>query len=460
MVEKNTSNKLFLLKLARLGAPIALQNFLSFSTTLANTIMVGKLGDTAISGVYMGNQIKTLLTVFLAGIEGAILVLSAQYHGKKDNESIRRILGIGAFFAAIVSLLLTIVCFFFSSSIVRLFTKNAQIIDTGSGYLRIICLSFVLFSLTQIMLASMRSVESTKVGFVVSLISLGVNIALNYILIFGKLGAKKFGIIGASIATVCASSVEFILVASYIIFIDKKLKIRIKNLFSIFKFEKNLIFEFIKYGSPIILGQLVWGANMLFATAVIGRQAKSAITAMSIAGSLANLAHVVTNGTSGALGILIGKGIGEEKYDEVRKNCKTAQIVFLLLGAATSLFILLIKNPFISIYEITPAAISEARRFINVLAVFTFGTCYQSAALTGILKSAKDTRFVFKVEAFSVFFAIFPLALIASRLTLAPWIIFAALKCDQFIKCLPAAIRVNKFKWLKHEKGGYAKGQF
>ncbi len=450
MMQNDKTRNSFFRNLATLGIPISLQNFLSFSTSLVNTMMVGKLGDEAISGVYVGNQIKTLLTVLLFGVEGAVLALSAQYHGKGDKESIKRILGIGTIFAEAVSISLTLVCISFPRTIVKIFTNDPKIVDTGADYLQILCISFVLFALTQVTVAALRSVESTKISFAASGFALFINIILGYVFVFGKFGAPRLEIKGAATATVCAHIGELILLLIYTLFFDKRLNIRVRRIFTLFKFERKLIMEFIKYGSPLILAQLVWGVNILFASAVMGRQGKAALSAMSIASALSNLAYIVTNGTAGALGVIIGKKIGEKRYKEVEKNAMQAQIIFILLGALTSLFTILIKDSFISIYDISSDTVREASRFIYVIAALTIGTCYQSAVLNGILKSAKDTKFVFTVEFVSVFFIIFPATLIASRLFAAPFIVFAALKCDQIIKCIPAALRVNKLKWLKN----------
>ncbi len=442
----------FFQKTALLGIPIALQSLLSFSTGFVNMLMVGRLGDGALSGVYMGNQVKILLTVFLCGVEGAVLSISAQSYGKGDTEKIKKTAGIGIIFVGAVSIMLTLVCFIFPAFTVRLFTNNREIVDTGADYLRILSLSFIPLSMTQVLLSALRSTETTGIGFIGSAISLLINTGLGYIFIFGKFGAPRLLERGAAIASVCAHSSEFIFLLIYTLCIDKKLKIRLRNLYTLFTCKRTQVAEFVKYGAPVILGQLLWGSNMLFASAVMGRQGKSAVSAMSIAGSLLNLSHVVTTGMAGALGIALGKAIGEGRYGDVKSNSRKAQLLFILLGALTSGFILIMKEPFISIYNISAEASREAGKFINVLAAVTVGTCYQSAALNGILKSAKDTRFVFGVELFAVLAVIIPLSLTAVRLSLTPWIIFAALKSDQFIKCIPAAIRVNRFKWLENKK--------
>lgn len=443
-----TKRKVFYKKLLGLALPIALQNLISFSIGLTDTVMIGRLGDNAISGVYMGNQIQMLLQVFSAGVEGAILALSAQYWGKRDTKSVARVAVIGTSFLLTVGVTLTILCSSVPRFVVSLFTSNSQIISTGADYLGILCLSFAFFCITQSLVATMRSVELTKIGFYASVAALLVNGVLDYALIFGRLGAPRLEIRGAAIATLCARAVEALIMIIYVFFINKRLKINLKEFF---KLDKELLLSFIKYGSPIILGQVIWAVNILFSTAIIGwRNAAGAVTALSIANTLNNLSYVVTNGISGALGIMVGKAVGEKDFERVRVYTKTAQILFLIFGIITGLGIQLVKAPFISLYKISTVAAKEAARFINVLSITALGTCYQSVCLFGLLKSGGDMKFVFKVEACAVFLAVIPLSLIALRLELAPWIIFASLKCDQFLKCIPAAIRVNKYKWIKN----------
>ena len=376
------------------------------------------------------------------------MALSAQYWGKRDTKSVARVAVIGTSFLLTVGIVLTIVCSVAPEFVVSLFTSSTQIIGTGADYLGILCLSFGFFCITQSLVATMRSVELTRIGFYASLVALIVNGVLDYALIFGRLGAPRLEIRGAAIATLSARVVEALIMIIYVFFINKRLKVKIKELF---KPGKELLGSFIKHGSPIILGQVIWAVNILFSTAIIGWSgADGAVTALSIANTLNNLSYVVTNGISGALGIMVGKAVGEKDFERVRSYTKTAQVLFLIFGVITGLSIQLVKSPFISLYKISTAAAKEAARFINVLSVTALGTCYQSVCLFGLLKSGGDMKFVFKVEACAVFIAVIPLSLIGLQLGLAPWIIFICLKCDQFLKCIPAAIRVNKYKWIKN----------
>lgn len=442
-----TKDRGFYRSLFLLAIPIALQNLVTFSVGLSDNVMIGSLGDTAVSGVYMANQIQTLLQVFSGGIEGAILILAAQYWGKRDTGSIRRIAAIGMRFSLAFGLLLTVVCALFPRFILSLFTKDVDVITAGVEYLQIVCFSFLFFCLTQAFIAAMRSVETARIGLYVSLCSLAVNVALNYILIYGKLGLPALGVRGAAIATLTARVVETAVTTVYVRFFDKKLAFRFSCLL---RRDPVLLRDFVRYGAPIVAGQMVWACNMLMSSAIMGRFDKSVVTALSITNTLNNLCYVVMNGMAGAVGIITGKTIGAGQTDRMKEYARTVQVLFLALGLLTSGMIQLVRAPFLSLYRVSPEAIAEAGRFINVLSVTIVGTCYQCACLFGLVKSGGDTAFVFKNDAIFVFLVVLPAAYLTARLGLAPWIVFACLKSDQILKCIVAAIKINRFRWMKN----------
>lgn len=443
-----TKDKSFYKRLILLSIPIALQNLITFCVNLADGVMVGVLGDAAVSGLYMGNQIQTLLQVLNAGIEGAMLVLAAQYWGKRDTDSIHKIVAIGTRFSLGVGIVLTLICSIFPKGVIELFTKDAVTVEAGAEYLSIVCLSYVFFCITQSLIAAMRSVEVARIGLYVSLCSLFSNVGLNYILIYGKLGMPAMGIKGAAIATLISRILEASIILVYVFLLDKRLKFRIPHLF---RSDKLLLKDFIKYGTPIVAGQLVWATNMMVSSGIMGRQtALGAVAAMSIAGNLNNLAYVVMNGMASAVGIITGKTIGARQEDRMREYAKTVQIIFLTLGIVTGLSVFMLKSPFISLFAVSEAAKSEATKYINVLAVTSIGTCYQAACLFGLVKSGGDISFVFKNDFVFVFFVVLPSAIIATLLHAPAWVVFACLKCDQILKCFVALVKVNSYNWMKN----------
>lgn len=443
-----TRDRSFYRSLVALAVPVALQNLITFAVSFADNLMVGSLGDAAVSGVYMGSQIQTLLQMFSGGIEGAILVLASQYWGKKDIRSIKRIIAIGLQFSLMFGILLTTVCLVFPSQILSLFTADAAVIADGIVYLRIVCLSYVFFCVTQALISSMRSVEVARIGMGVSAISLVFNILLNYLLIFGHFGFPALGIAGAAIATLISRIVETLVMVLYVAKADKKLSLRFSDLLVV---DKLLQKDFIRYGLPIIGGNLVWSVNMMVNSMILGRYSASVITAASVANTMNSLAYVTMNGLSAAVGIITGKTVGAGQTEKMKEYAYTVQILFFSLGLVTGGIVALLKDPFISLYTgITSEAALYSRQFITVLSVTIIGTCYQAAGLFGLVKSGGDISFVFKNDTIFVFLVVLPSAIIASYLGAAPWVVFACLKCDQILKCFVAVVKINRFDWMKN----------
>ena len=152
---------------------------------------------------------------------------------------------------------------------------------------------------------------------------------------------------------------------------------------------------------------------------------------------------------SGAVGIIIGKTIGEGRVEKIKEYAYTTQLIFIVLGAITAAALLIARQPFVSLYDIGNEASKIAIQLISVLSLTIVGTSYQSACLIGLVKSGGDVSFILKNDSFFIFLVVIPLSITAARLGAPLWLIFLALKSDQILKCIPAAIKINRFRWIK-----------
>ena len=443
-----TRDRNFYRTLFKLAIPVALQNLITFCVNFVDNIMISSLGDAAMSGVFMGNQMQTLLQMLSGGIEGAILILAAQYWGKKDTASIKRIISIGLHFSLIFGTLLTLLCSLFPYTLIRLFSTSDTVISAGTEYLQTVCFSYVFFCVTQALIAAMRSIEVARIGMNVSLLSLFVNIGLNYILIFGKLGLPALGIRGAAIATVISRFTEMLVMIIYVGKHDKVLNLKFSDLL---KSDRVLRKDFIRNGLPIIGGNIVWSVNMMASSAILGRFSESVTSAVSVANTMNSLAYVTMNGMSAAVGIITGKTVGSGKAELMKEYARTVQLLFLGVGLLTGSAVFLLRYSFVGLYTgISDEAFSCAITLITVLAVSSVGTCYQAACLAGLVKAGGDVSFVFKNDTIFVFLVVLPSAILASFLGAPAWVVFACLKCDQILKCFVAAVKINSFNWIKN----------
>ena len=442
-----TKDRSFYRSLVTLAVPISLQNLVTFAVSFADNVMIGSLGDDAISGVYIGGQLQSVLQMFVGGIEGAILILAAQYWGKKDTQSIRKVVSIGIKFALAVGLLSSLVAVLFPQWVIRAFTTEPGVIQEGAAYVQIVGFTYLFFSVSQVMIAAMRSVETARIGLYISCMALVINVCLNYVFIFGHFGFPAMGVRGAALATLVSRILEMCVGVGYVLFVDKKLRFGLKDLLHT---DRQLLRDFIRYGLPVIGGQVVWAINSLANTKILGYYSAGVIAAASITGMLHNLVYVWMNGMSSAVGIITGKTVGAGQYEKMKEYSKTVQMIFLFVGLISGAAVFLARDGFISLYNASPEAQAYSRQFINVISVTIIGTCYQAACLFGLVKSGGDISFVFKNDTIFVFLVVIPSSLLAMWLGAPPWVVFTCLKCDQIFKCFVASVKINRYNWMKN----------
>lgn len=432
-----------------LALPMAGQSILVFAVGLADNIMVGSVSDVALSGVYVANQWMTLLQKFVQGLTTATVVLATQYWGKRDTDSIKTIVSIVAKFGAFFAVFFFAAAFFFPDQLLGMYTNEAGVIKEAGEYIRIVCFSYLFYVVTEIVLTSLKCVETVGIGLYTSIVTLILNISLNYVLIFGKLGLPAMGVRGAAVATLTCRIVEMIIVIVYAAKVDNKLKMRLSDL----KRHSNVLLkDFIHYGIPVFAGSAVWGFNMTAQSAILGRLGQSAISAVSISNNLFNIVSVAVYGVASAAGIIIGKTVGSGDTEKVKQYAKTLQLVFILMGLATSVLMYFSRYLIPVLYPaIEGETLTITYQLILVLTVMVVGTAYQMSCLTGIVRAGGLTHFVFVNDTIFIFCVLLPSALIAAFVFHAPvWVVFACLKCDQLLKCIVAVIKVNRFKWIRN----------
>ena len=440
-----TKDKKFYFDLKRLAVPMALGNLISFLITLTDSIVVGRLGDGATAAIFSGTLIATTLQMLIAGIEGGITLGISQYFGKGEREPIKRIFSLGVALILALGVLLFLPSFFMPGVITRSFGSASE---EGARYLKLLSVSFPVYALSGGIGAALRGVESVRIVTFSSFLAFLVNLGFDILLVFGKLGFAKMGVLGAAAATLIARIIELLVLVLYLFFKDGKIKISPKELL---KMNKGISRDFFKYTSPIILGQIIWIINTLFSSYVFASfRSDAVLTGLSVANTLNSLAYISINGLSGAVGIIVGKTVGEGRVEKLREYAYTTEVIFLFLGIITSLALILVRDPFASLYDISPEAMKIAKSLITVLAFTVIGTAYQLACLVGLVRGGGDTAFILKNDAVFIFLFVIPLTLIALKLGAPLPLILLALKSDQILKCLPAAIKINRFGWVKN----------
>ena len=430
-----------------LAAAIAAQGLITFTVNLADNIMIGSYSQSAMSGIALVNQLQFLLQMISVGIATGVVVLAAQYWGKGETEPIKRIIGMGMKFAAMMGILFTAVTYFLPAEVLSLLTNDKEIIAQGVEYLKYISFTYFVFIISNSLILTFRSVETIRIAPITALSSLFVNIFLNYLLIFGHFGFPEMGARGAGLATLIARLVELLIVIIYVRFFDKKLKIRFKQWI---KSDWYYFKDYIRISLPVVISSTLWGVGQFVQTAILGHVSASAIAASSIATIMFQIATILYIASSGASSVIIGKTIGAGKLDKIKSYANTFQIIFVIFGIASCILILILRSFIVDLYVLTPEARELTKTFMLILAFTVIGTSYEFPVVGGIIQSGGDTKYAMIVDTIFTFMITLPLAALSAFVFgWPPVVTFICLKADQVLKCLPNGIKLNRYNWVR-----------
>lgn len=428
-------------------AYIALQNLIVYGVNLADNVMIGAYSEDALSGVALVNQIQFLLQMIVNGVGEGLAVLGAQYWGQRKTGPIKKVVSAATFVGVCFGLLFMVVTIVAPRQVLLLLTNEEAVIQEGMVYLSVMSYSYVIFCLTTVLLAAMRSIQNVKIGTIISLSTLLINVALNYCLIFGRLGFPRLGTQGAAIATLVARIVELGIMAVYVLCVEKKLRMRIQDFFH---FDKVLFRDFLRVGSPVILSGATWGIAMGVQTAILGRMGAAAIAANSIASAIFSVVSVLSYGGSSASGVITGMAVGRGDMGKLKEYVRTMQLLFLTIGVIAGVLLFACKDLILSFYTVAADTRQLADQFISVLSVTIMGTSYQVACLTGIVRAGGNTKFVLYNDLIFMWGLVLPLSALGAFVwELSPLVVFIFLKCDQILKCFVAVWQVNSYHWVR-----------
>lgn len=426
---------------------LVLQNVVTLSVNLADNMMLGAYSEISLSGVAAVNQIQFVYQQLITALGDGLVVLCSQYWGKKQTGIMKKI-GANAMQAALlVCLLLFLLVSVFPYEVLGLFTTDVPIIEEGVRYLKVVRFTYPFFAVTQILLASLRSVEIVKIAFWLSVQTFFANCGINWVLIYGNLGAPSLGVTGAAIGTLTARVIECAVLIWYVLKKEQRLKLRPKDYL---QSDRVLRMDYLKLTAPIALIQGLWGLNTAMQTVILGHMTSAAIAANSVASTLFLLVKSIPIGAASTASILIGKKIGEGDKDAVRNYARVLQKLFVLLGIACGLLLFVIRTPILNLYDLSESTRKMADSFLLILCVIAVTMSYQMPTNIGIIRGGGNAAFVMKVDLISIWGIVIPLSFFMAFVVKAsPVVVVCCLNADQVFKCIPAFLKVNYGSWIR-----------
>lgn len=445
-------DRTFYRTLLTIAVPIMIQNGITNFVSLLDNIMVGQIGTEPMSGVAIVNQLVFVYILCIFGGLSGAGIFTAQYYGKDDQEGIRHTFH----YKLLMGMVLTV-----GATLIFLFGKTALIgsylTDPSSGsamhyatsYLKVILLGFPAIMLSQTYASTLRECGETMVPMRAGIIAVFVNLILNYLLIYGKLGFPAMGVVGAAAATTVSRYVEAIIVMSwthrhpeqnpYVVDLYRNLRVPL-SLAKLY---------FIK-GTPLLINETMWSSGMAVLLQCYSLRGLDVVAGVNIANTINNLFNIVFIALGNAVAIVIGQLLGANRFDEARTQATQIITFATLCSVVTAIAMALVSPYFPLLYQTSAESREYAHGLILLMALFTPQNAFMHATFF-TLRSGGKTLITFLYDSAFLWVITLPVAYALSRFTtVSVYIILIAVSMTDWIKCILGVIFLRKGDWVQN----------
>ena len=436
-----------------LATPIILQNLITSTLAMADTFMVGLLGEAEMAAVTLANIPLFVIQIFIFGVQSGCGVIISQYWGKKDMEAINRVIGVGFWLAGVVSFLGGMVLLIWPYEFLSLFGNDDTVIRLAAEYGRIAGASWFLNAFTMIYIASYRSMEKPKLGMYILMISMICNPILNWIFIFGNLGAPAMGVSGAALGTLISRGAEIVVV---FIHIRRTKSFRmIPKL--IFRPGMDMVRRFGRYGSPVVFNETMWGLGTSIYPTIMGHMENSTeiLAAYTIVGNIEKLFMVIAFGIASTAAVMIGREIGAGRSHTVHQTGVTLNVMSitcgLVLGSLLLLFTFTIAPTLVfPVFHLSPISVKVATMMLIVQGILMPLKDFNTCNIVGVLRGGGDMQMATVIDTAPLWLVAIPVATVAGLvLRLDVLYVYMGLVLEQLIKFIIGVWRLRSGKWVR-----------
>jgi putative MATE family efflux protein len=432
----------------RIAVPIIIQQLMFSLLNMLGVVLVGQKGDASVAAVGLAGQIAFLLNLVHFGIISGAAMFTAQFWGRRDVTNVRRVLGLCLMIAVSASLLFFAVSQLWPSQILRIYSKDPAVIALGTDYIRTFSWTFIFFAITFSYAFVMRSTGDVKTPTTISVIALAISTFLSYALIFGRFGFPELGILGAAVAAVIARLLECVTLLIVIYRGNSPVAASLRELTN---FDVKFFGKVIRPMLPVILNELFWALGITTYNIIYGRMGTASYAAMNIVNTIEQMAFVIFIGISNATSVLVGNRIGADREDEAQTYAGRSIGLGIIGGLVIGLILQLVKEPILSLYNVSPEVIENARRVINVVTFFLWVRVNNMTIVVGILRAGGDTRFSLFLDGIIIWLVGVPMAYLGAFVFDLPvYFVYLCAMSEEITKWILGIARYRSRKWINN----------
>ncbi len=353
---------------------------------LVDTLMVGRISADALGGVALGNFYFFNIAIFGMGTLMALDPVVSQAVGAGDEGAVRRGIQRGVLLSLLVSTLVA-ACFLASGPAFRLLQQPPEVVPLAHAYVQISTAGLPAFFAFVVLRQSLQAMLSIRPVLVAVLVANVANIALNWVLIFGHLGAPALGVVGSAWSTAIA---RWVMLATLLWVGWPELRGHLTT-----SWREALrwrpLWNTVRLGAPIGFQWFFEAGAFALATLMFGWLGTVPLAGHEVALSLASLTFMVPVGFSVAAAALVGQAVGRGDMPSARRHAAGAWVLGVGFMAFSGLMMLLFPGVIAAWFTADHAVISIAAGLIAIAGVFQVFDGTQAVA-SGLARGTGDTK--------------------------------------------------------------------
>ena len=459
MQNRYIGNRQFYRHVLGIAVPIIIQNGITNFVSLLDNIMVGQVGTIPMSGVSIVNGLIFVFNLCIFGASSGAGIFTAQFHGSQDTEGERYTFRFKLIICLVLALLGGGLFYLGGPTLIGLYLTGdgdaamaAGALEYGMKYLTVMLWGFLPFALTNVYASTMKECGNTFVPMVGGIAAVLVNLGLNYVLIFGKLGLPALGITGAAVATLLSRVVEFVVAFSY------AFRCRTMPLMkhAILRPGMDMLRKFLRYSAPVLINETLWGTGFSMITVIMGHMANSSdlIAAYTLAGNIDKLMTSGVFGIAAAVSVIVGKEIGTGNlkgvYNIGRALCFTAFAFGIVLGIAEYTMFVTLMRPFVMpLFSLSAVAERLCSVMLMCYACAIPLHSFSTTMVVGVLRGGGDVHASLFIDNFPLWCGTLPMMCLLGLVLKVPNEVFClCLMIEYIIKSPLGLYRLHSGKWI------------
>lgn len=440
------ADKNFMSEMVKITLPVSLQSLIQASFGIIDQLMIGGLGAMSVAAVGVGNKLPFILLISLTGITTATSIFAAQFWGKKDTSKISSVMGLTFMLNVVMIAAFLLVSLAFPSQTLGLFSNDAALIAQGRIYLMVVAAGSIPNAVSLTYAAVLRGTRHVNLPMIAGLVSVMIGTGLNYLLIYGRCGLPRLGMVGAAVATVISQFTECLIIVGTLYVKKYPGAVSPAQMFQTGGLGK----PFLKVTLPLFANEFLWALSDSLYTMIYGHMGTNEMAAMVMTYPIQQFSIAFFTGVSGAAGIMLGNCLGAGDKEKARQYAGNFIFIGITGAFAVGVGIIALSPFYLNVFHVAVEIKESARAVIIIFSAILFIKVLNMVIGSGILRSGGKTKITMALDIAGGYFIGLPMGLLGITLGLRLAWVYLMLSSEELVRMIVGAVLTKRGIWIKN----------